>query len=115
MPRRTRCWRCQHEVLWTVTKTGRWLAVDRQPPQEGHTAVFRDGAGTYRSRRPTEELPAAPWERMYIPHVAACSKHAEESRDAAGAVSGRRGLRRLPTQGQKPTSSPLDSDRKEMP
>ncbi|MBM9506731.1 hypothetical protein [Actinacidiphila acididurans] len=79
MPRRTRCWRCQREVLWTVTETGRRLAVDPQPSQEGNTAVFRDGAGTYRSRRPTEELPAAPWERMYVPHVATCPKHAEEA------------------------------------
>ncbi len=70
--RRTLCASCQRPVLWTRTDAGRQLAVDPAPDPAGNTAVHRDGLGVTRSRRPTEELPKAPWEKLHMPHVASC-------------------------------------------
>ena len=69
---RALCTRCGHEVLWTTTDAGKRLAVDPVPDEAGNTAAYRDGTGTWRSRRPTEELPVMAWERMYMPHVTTC-------------------------------------------
>ncbi|MEU2487116.1 hypothetical protein ABZ593_21215 [Streptomyces sp. NPDC012617] len=67
-----RCLDCRREVLWTVTDAGKRLAVDPEPDETGNTAVYRDGTGTRRSRRPSEELPLMAWEKLYVPHVATC-------------------------------------------
>lgn len=72
MRRLSICADCRREVLWTVTDAGRRLAVDPDPASEGNTAVYRDGTGTHRSRRPSEELPLMGWERLHRPHVATC-------------------------------------------
>ena len=72
MPRRSVCMACHREVVWTVTDAGKRLAVDPAPDAAGNTAVYRDATGTYRSRRPSEELPIAAWEKLYVPHVATC-------------------------------------------
>ncbi|MBT2453316.1 hypothetical protein [Streptomyces sp. ISL-86] len=72
MPRRPICMDCHREVLWTVTDAGKRLAVDPEPDDTGNTAVYRDGLGTYRSRRPSDELPRMAWEKLHIPHVATC-------------------------------------------
>ncbi|MFC7791311.1 hypothetical protein [Streptomyces cinereoruber] len=72
MPQYPRCGRCGLGVLWTVTEAGNRLAVDPTPNPEGNSAVYRDGTGTYRSRRPTEELPLMGWERLHMPHVPTC-------------------------------------------
>lgn len=74
MPRTAYCHDCHRPVLWTVTDAGKRLAVDPEPNQDGNTVAFRDGHGVFRSRRPTEELPAAAWEKTYMPHVATCPK-----------------------------------------
>lgn len=72
MPQRSICMDCRGAVLWTVTEGGKRLAVDPEPDETGNTAVYRDGTGTYRSRRPSEELPRMGWEKLHIPHVATC-------------------------------------------
>lgn len=70
------CPDCGHPVRWTITQAGKRLAIDPEPTEEGNTAVYRDGTGTWRSRRPNEELPAQPWERICMPHVATCTPEA---------------------------------------
>lgn len=70
--RLARCGDCGGDVLWTITDAGRRLAVNPDPDDAGNTAAYRDGTGTWRSRRPNDELPIAPWERLYMPHVATC-------------------------------------------
>jgi len=72
MARVTRCAVCGSEVLWTVTEAGKRLAVDPRPDEAGNTTAYRDGLGVWRSRRPSQELPIAPWERLYMPHAATC-------------------------------------------
>lgn len=67
------CDGCRLEVLWTITEGGKRLAVDPTPdPGRGNTAVYRDGTGTRRSRRPTDEMPLMGWERLHVPHIATC-------------------------------------------
>ncbi|MCX5326355.1 hypothetical protein [Streptomyces sp. NBC_00120] len=66
------CPQCRRPVLWTTTEAGRRLAVDTEPDTDGNTAVYRNGTGTWVSRRPTEELPVMAWERLHKPHVATC-------------------------------------------
>lgn len=72
MPRTGFCPTCRQPVLWTVTEAGKRLAVDPDPDEAGNTAVRRDGTGTYRSRRPSAELPLMGYERLHMPHVASC-------------------------------------------
>ncbi|MGO4421720.1 hypothetical protein AB4Z54_24200 [Streptomyces sp. MCAF7] len=72
MRRTTRCPDCGRDLLWTVTEAGKRLAVDPEPNPVGNAAVYRDGTGTWRSRRPSAELPLAGWERLHMPHVATC-------------------------------------------
>lgn len=69
----SRCAYCRSPVLWTITQAGRRLAVDPEPHPDGNAAVYRDGLGTYRSRRPSEELPLMGYERLHKPHVATCT------------------------------------------
>ncbi|QKW22255.1 hypothetical protein HUT16_27140 [Kitasatospora sp. NA04385] len=71
-----RCRRCGTPVHWTITASGARLAVDANPCAMGSTAVYRDGIGTIRSRRPTAELPLLPYERLHLPHVATCTADA---------------------------------------
>ncbi|MER7835287.1 hypothetical protein ABTY98_05090 [Streptomyces sp. NPDC096040] len=72
MPRPSTCPTCGAEIRWTVTEARKRLAVDAAPNLAGNTAVSRDGRGTWLSRRPTEELPLAPYEKLHMPHVATC-------------------------------------------
>lgn len=67
-----RCGTCGAAVYLTITEAGKRLPVDARPDPAGNTAVYRDGTGTWRSRRPTAELPLAGWERLHKPHVATC-------------------------------------------
>ncbi|MFI0827204.1 hypothetical protein ACH4Q7_22425 [Streptomyces roseolus] len=66
------CADCRRPVLWTITAAGRRFAVDPDPDPGGNTAVYRDGTGTRRSRRPSDELPLMSYERLHIPHIATC-------------------------------------------
>ncbi|MEW2068453.1 hypothetical protein [Streptomyces sp. NPDC007346] len=66
------CADCRREVLWTITEAGKRLAVDPEPSPEGNAAVYRDGTGTRRSRRPSAEMPLMGWERLHVPHIANC-------------------------------------------
>lgn len=66
------CADCRREVLWTITEAGKRLAVDPAPDPAGNAAVYRDGTGTHRSRRPSDDLPLMGWERLHVPHVATC-------------------------------------------
>lgn len=76
------CPDCRAPVLWTITEAGRRLAVDPTPTEDGNTAAYRDGVGTLRSRRPSEELPLLPYERLYMPHVATCAARSTGQPDA---------------------------------
>ncbi|MFJ8043845.1 hypothetical protein ACIRBX_25415 [Kitasatospora sp. NPDC096147] len=74
LPRRglRHCRRCGAPVHWTITAAGSRLAVDAEPSSAGNTAVYRDGVGTVRSRRPNEDLPVLSYEQLHVPHVATC-------------------------------------------
>ncbi|MFJ4009420.1 hypothetical protein [Streptomyces sp. NPDC090026] len=72
MSRHPTCPTCHRTVRWTLTEAGRRLAVDPTPNPDGNTAVWRDGTGTWRSRRPTTDLPLTGWERLHMPHPATC-------------------------------------------
>ncbi|MGW3445615.1 hypothetical protein [Streptomyces sp. NPDC001076] len=72
MPTPSHCGLCGAAIRWTITEGRKRLAVDAEPHPDGNTAVSRDGRGTWLSRWPTEELPAAPYEKLHKPHVATC-------------------------------------------
>ncbi|MFJ5638694.1 hypothetical protein [Streptomyces sp. NPDC093223] len=72
------CRDCRRPVLWTTTEAGKRLAVDPEPDPQGNAAVWRDGTGTTRSRRPSDELPLTGWERLYMPHVATCPARVQQ-------------------------------------
>ncbi len=72
MPKPSYCQICGAPIRWTVTEARKRLAVDVAPDPGGNTAVSRDGRGVWLSRRPTEELPVAPFEKLHKPHVATC-------------------------------------------
>lgn len=72
MPGPSHCGLCGAAIRWTITEGRKRLAVDAEPHPDGNTAVSRDGRGTWLSRRPTEELPLAPYEKLHKPHVATC-------------------------------------------
>ncbi|WEH40764.1 hypothetical protein [Streptomyces sp. AM 2-1-1] len=71
-PPAAHCPTCRHPIRWTRTEAGRPLAVDPDPDPTGNTAVWRDGTGALRSRRPSTDLPLTGWERLHMPHVATC-------------------------------------------
>ncbi|MFE0727905.1 hypothetical protein ACFW2X_06575 [Streptomyces antibioticus] len=72
------CRDCHRPVLWTTTEAGKKLAVDPTPNPAGNTAVWRDGTGALRSRRPTPDLPLTGWERLHMPHVATCPNRVQQ-------------------------------------
>lgn len=78
MPRPSYCTACGAPIRWTVTEGRKRLAVDAEPNPAGNTAVSRDGRGTWLSRRPTEELPLAPYEKLHMPHPATCKGRQQE-------------------------------------
>ncbi|MFF2619363.1 hypothetical protein [Kitasatospora sp. NPDC058046] len=72
---------------WTITAAGARLAVDANPSALGNTAVYRDGTGTIRSRRPSADLPLLPYERLHLPHAATCIALSLESNPSSRRVS----------------------------
>ncbi|MCL6734418.1 hypothetical protein [Streptomyces neyagawaensis] len=72
MKRYATCHDCHRPILWTITEAGKRLAVDPDPDTAGNTAIWRDGTGRWRSRRPSTDLPLTGWERLHKPHVATC-------------------------------------------
>ncbi|WP_259316775.1 hypothetical protein [Kitasatospora xanthocidica] len=72
---------------WTITSAGARLAVDANPSALGSTAVYRDGTGTIRSRRPSAELPLLPYERLHLPHAATCIARSLENNPSRRRVS----------------------------
>lgn len=83
-PPAAHCPDCHHPIRWTLTEAGRNLAVDPDPDPGGNAAVWRDGTGTLRSRRPSAELPLTGWERLHMPHVATCPAHQQQLALPAG-------------------------------
>ncbi|MEU8834848.1 hypothetical protein [Streptomyces sp900116325] len=79
MRRTSICTDCRREVLWTVTESGKRLAVDPEPDPAGNAAVYRDGLGAHRSRRPSEDLPLMGYERLHVPHIATCQARRQAS------------------------------------
>ncbi|MEV3980780.1 hypothetical protein [Nonomuraea sp. NPDC049758] len=65
-------------MRWTTTMAGARLLVDAEPHLDGNTAVWTEATGTVRSRRITADLPARPWERVMMPHVATCEPVARQ-------------------------------------
>ncbi|WP_262702004.1 MULTISPECIES: hypothetical protein [Streptomyces] len=80
------CRDCGKPIRWTRTEAGKRLAVNPEPDPAGNTAVWRDGAGAWRSRRPSAELPLNGWERLHKPHVATCPAHQEQLELPVGVV-----------------------------
>lgn len=59
----------------TTTEVGKHLLINPEPdPERGNTAVYRDHLDVLRSRRITAELPAMPWEKVFLPHPATCTE-----------------------------------------
>lgn len=88
MKRLIPCRDCRRPVLWTITEAGKRLAVDPEPDSAGNTAVWRDGTGAWRSRRPSDELPLTGWERLHMPHVGTlCPARAEQLELPVGVTS----------------------------
>jgi hypothetical protein len=67
------CGQCGALIRWTRTDAGKLSAMNPRSDPAGNTAVFCDALGVWRSRRPTEELPITPWEKLHVPHVATCT------------------------------------------
>jgi hypothetical protein len=67
------CNPCGQPVRWSVTAAGKRQALNPQPDPAGNVAAYCDGTGTWRSRVPTAELPAAAHERVFMPHAATCT------------------------------------------
>lgn len=86
MPRPSYCPACGAPIRWTVTEGRKRLAVDAAPNPAGNTAVSRDGRGTWLSRRPTAELPLAPYEKLHMPHVATCEPDEPERTVCLGLI-----------------------------
>ncbi|MFG2963545.1 hypothetical protein ACGFZS_09675 [Streptomyces sp. NPDC048288] len=76
--KRLPCRDCHRPILWTTTEAGKRLAVDPEPNELGNAAVWRDGTGAVRSRRPSAELPLTGWERLHMPHVATCPNRVQQ-------------------------------------
>src|SRR3546814_13593483 len=91
MKRYATCHDCRRPILWTITEAGKRLAVDPVPDSAGNTAVWRDGTGTTRSRRPSSELPLTGWERLHMPHVPTCPARQEPLTNPKGVGEGKRG------------------------
>ncbi|MFI2033690.1 hypothetical protein ACH470_03160 [Streptomyces bottropensis] len=87
MKRLATCHDCRRLVLWTITEAGKRLAVDPDPDPAGNTAVWCDGTGRWRSRRPSAELPITGWERLHKPHVATCPSRTEQLTLPVGVTS----------------------------
>ncbi len=66
------CLKCHKPVRATTAESGKRFLVDPVPDPAGNTAVSRDAGGVLRSRRISAERPAAPWERVMMPHAATC-------------------------------------------
>ncbi len=66
------CLKCHAQVRITTAESGKMFLVDPSPDPSGSTACHRDARGVLRSRRVSEERPAAPWERVMMPHMATC-------------------------------------------
>ncbi|MEU4170981.1 hypothetical protein AB0F46_29390 [Streptomyces sp. NPDC026665] len=72
------CRDCHRPIIWTFTEAGKRLAVDPTPDDKGNAAIWRDGTGAVRSRRPSDELPLCGWERLHMPHVATCPTRTQQ-------------------------------------
>lgn len=93
------CDNCCARIRWTVTATGKNLAVDADPAEDGNTAVYRDGTGRLRSRGLSKERPSlehAEW--LAKPHVATCTRP-RPGRSSSGAQRSRTGVRPVRWQG----------------
>lgn len=86
MPRPSYCHLCGAAIRWTITEARKRLAVDLAPDPNGNTAVSRDGRGVWLSRRPTEELPIAPYEKLHMPHVVTCRPPEPEQTACLGLI-----------------------------
>lgn len=67
-----RCRTCGQPVLVATTAAGRSQPLNPEPDPAGNVALYRDGAGTWRARVPTPDVPAHPWEKTHMPHHATC-------------------------------------------
>lgn len=67
-----KCRTCQAPIGFIRTEHGKVMPVDPTPTAAGNVAVHKDVHGTLVGRVISEELPAAPWETVYMPHFATC-------------------------------------------
>ncbi|MFE9906451.1 hypothetical protein [Streptomyces achromogenes] len=87
MKRLVPCRDCRSPILWTITEAGNRLAVNPDPDPAGNTAIWRDGTGAWRSRRPTPDLPITGWERLHKPHIATCPTRTQQLTLPAGVTN----------------------------
>lgn len=76
-----RCPVCEEPVLWTVTRTGRRMAVDPRPDEKGNQACHRGSLGAWQSRSLTaaDAQPVQAYEYQCMPHVATCKPKTREA------------------------------------
>lgn len=66
---------CRAPIRWTVTATGKRMAVNADPDPAGNQAVHTNVAGTLKSRgisRDRPSLEGSEWQAM--PHAATCTR-----------------------------------------
>jgi hypothetical protein len=80
-----RCSACGQPIRWMITAAGHRQPVNPTPDAAGNLAAYRDAAGTWRCRVPTDEQPRTGYEHTYMPHAATC-QHTHHARRAAPAV-----------------------------
>jgi len=66
------CRDCGQLIAWVATSRGNVMPVDPEPDPAGNVAVMRDDAGQVVSRV-VGLRPPAPFETLYMPHVATCT------------------------------------------
>lgn len=82
-PTYTRCRMCSRLLLWCITRSGRRLALDAYPAEDGVVVIERLGDGTLRGRAVTgDEMPTG--QVAYVPHRSTCPA-AEDARQRAAA------------------------------
>lgn len=70
----TVCDGCKAAIWFGITPVKRkYMPLDATPNAAGNVAVHQDAEGTWIARVVKKEIPAAPFEKLYMPHFATCT------------------------------------------